>query len=124
MINTFTGCEDAWKTQVALILLFISSNDTDGEWEMYLKSEKDTVITNSNTNDLLKVIVGSLLTEYKKKIFKKMRGNGFIFDREDKTYQVFHKIALKRVASYIKSTDQLKLKKQLFTKKNDEEYFI
>ena len=67
MINTFTGCEDAWKTQVALILLFISSNDTDGEWEMYLKSEKDTVITNSNTNDLLKVIVGSLLTEYKKK---------------------------------------------------------
>ena len=124
MINTFTGCEDAWKTQVALILLFISSNDTDGEWEMYLKSEKDTVITNSNTNDLLKVIVGSLLTEYKKKIFKKMRGSGFIFDREDKTYQVFHKIALKRVASYIKSTDQLKLKKQLFTKKNDEEYFI
>ena len=53
-----------------------------------------------------------------------MRGSGFIFDREDKTYQVFHKIALKRVASYIKSTDQLKLKKQLFTKKNDEEYFI
>ena len=46
-----------------------------------------------------------------------MRGSGFIFDRVDKTYEAFHKIALKRVASYIKSIDWLKLKKQLFTKK-------
>ena len=71
LINTFIGYIDAWKTQVASILLFISSKDTDGERDMYLKSEKDTVITSSNTNDLLKTIFGSLLTEHRKKIFKK-----------------------------------------------------
>ena len=71
MLNTFTGYIDALKTQMALILLFISSKDTDGERGMYWKSEKDTVITSSNTNDLLKTIYGSLLTEHQKKKKKK-----------------------------------------------------
>ena len=67
MLNTFTGYIDEWKTQLALILLFVSSKDTDGQRGMYWKSKKDTVITSSNTNDLLKTIYGSLLTEHQKK---------------------------------------------------------
>lgn len=44
-------------------LLFVSSNDTGEERDMYLKSEKIVVILDSNMN-----------------LFEKMEESGFIFD--------------------------------------------
>ena len=56
MINNFIACNDTEKNQVTLKLLFISSEDTGEERDLYLGSKNIAVIAGSNINNLLKFI--------------------------------------------------------------------
>lgn len=52
-INNFIDSNDAWKIQLTLKLLFMSSNDRGKEIDMYLKIENVIVMTGSNTKQFM-----------------------------------------------------------------------
>ena len=52
-INIFIDSNDAWKIQLTLKLLFMSSNDRGKEIDMYLKIENVIVMTGSNTKQFM-----------------------------------------------------------------------
>ena len=52
-INNFIDSNDAWKIQLTLKLLFMSSNDRGKEIDMYLKIENVIVMTGSNTKQIM-----------------------------------------------------------------------
>ena len=56
MVNNFIACNDTEKIQVTLKLLFISSEDTGEERDLYLGSKNIAVIAGSNINSLIKII--------------------------------------------------------------------
>ena len=89
---------------------------------MCLKHVNIMIITGSNTNNLIKPISYSLLLEYQNNLLEKLRGNVFIFDFVDNTYDSCHKITLKRGGLlYIKSLDWLDSKKATINLKNRDE---
>lgn len=52
-INNFIDSNDAWKIQLTLKLLFMSSNDRGKEIDRYLKIENIMVMTGSNTKQFM-----------------------------------------------------------------------
>ena len=63
---------------------------------MYFKSKNIIVITGINTNDLIKTVFNSRLSEYEYNLFGKMKSRDLVFGYIDKAYFTCHEINLKR----------------------------
>ena len=112
MISNYKS-KDEWKIQLSVGINFISSKpDSDETRIMYTKSINAEIMTGSDTNEVIGVLVESLLQRYQENLEEKMHGLEFVFDGVNALYYDLNKISLKRGGSYIKPLNGYKINKQ------------
>ena len=90
-----------WKIQFVMKINFISSLGIDEFREMHTKSGNIEIMKGTETSDAINELFASFLRRYQEGLETKMKGNSFIFERDDSRYYHLHKIGLNRAGSYI-----------------------
>ena len=78
---------------------------------MYSKSHNIEIMEGEGTDEIIKELHKSLSQKIQEGLEESMRGSKFIWDSVDFLYYHLQKIGLKRVGSYINSSEWLKNKK-------------
>ena len=78
---------------------------------MYSKGHNIEIMEGEETDEIIKELHKSLLQKNQEGLKESMRGSKFIWNRVDFLYYHLQKIGLKRVGSYINSSEWLKSKK-------------
>ena len=100
---------------------FISSKNFIETRDMHSKSDNIEIMIGADTNETIKNLFNSLLQRYQKGLEESMRGSDFVFDCVESLNYIFHKVDLKRSASYIETPDWIKKKKATINVKNDDD---
>ena len=80
-----------WKIQLAMVINFISSKDSDGIRTMRTKSNNIRIMMGNETNEIIKELFKSLLQNYQERLEEKMTGNEFVCDSVDLLHYNLHK---------------------------------
>ena len=112
MINDYNS-KGEWKIQLTAEINFTSLKpDSDETRIMHTKSDNTEIMIGSDTNEVVKELLKSLLQRYQEGLQKKMRGSDFEFDSIHLLYYDFNKTSLNRGGSYIESAKWIKDKNQ------------
>ena len=102
---------------------FISSNDTRVIRTFCVWSDNKEIRSGNETDDIIKRLFKSFLTNYQneEKILK--YGSNFVFESVDLLSYHIHKANLKRAESYIKSPEWTLNKRVTINRKNKDKWF-
>ena len=85
-----------------------------------IRSDNMDIMTDSDTNEVIKELFKSFLQRYQEGLQEKMRCSEFEFDGVNLLYYDFNKISLNRGGSYIDSPEWIKNKKSTINPKNND----
>ena len=109
-----------WKIQLTAQINFISSRPGSDETRvMHARSVNEEFMNGSDTDEIIKELLKSLLQRYQENLQEKMRGSYFALDGVNFLYYDFNKISISRSGSYIDSPKWLKNKKSTIDPKNN-----
>ena len=103
---------DSWKTQLTIVINFISSKETDEEGVMHSKS--DNIMIYDKADEVIEELFELFLKRYQIGLKISTKSGDFIFDCVQLLYYKCHKKNLNRGGSYIDSPDWKKNKKQQY----------
>ena len=113
-----------WKTQLTMIINFISSKDFDKIRTMHTRNINMEIMMGNEKDEIIEELFESLLQKYQEELEEKMKGSEFVFDSIGLLHYNLHKISLNRCRLYIDSPKWLKNKKATINpKKNDDKSF-
>ena len=92
-----------WKIQLNMNVNFISSTDTGEIRTFFVWSDNEEIRSDNETNDIIKRLLKSFLTNYQNEEKILRNGSNFVFESIDLLFYPIHKTNLKRKKSYIKS---------------------
>ena len=120
LINQYKN-EGEWKIQLIAEINFISLKPGSDETRvMYTRSDNEEFMTGSDTDEVIKLLFGSLLQKYQENLQNKLRGSDFELDGVNLLYYNFNKISLNRGGSYIEPAKWIKNKKSIINPKNND----
>ena len=120
LINYYKN-KGEWKIQLAAQINFISLKpDSDETCVMHTRSDNKEFMNGSDTDEIIKELLKSLLQRYQENLQEKMRGSDFAFDGVNFLYYDFIKIIINRGGSYIDSPKWLKNKKSTINPNNND----
>ena len=91
------------KIQLNMHVNFISSNDTGEIRITFVWSDNKEIRSGNETDDIIKGLFNSFLTNYRNQEAVLRNGSNFAFESVDLLSYSFYKIGLRRGRSYIKS---------------------
>ena len=97
---------------------FISSNDTGEIRTLFVCSDNEEIRSGNETNDIIKRLFKSFLTNYQNEEKILRNGSNFVFESVDLLSYHIHKTSLKRGKSYIKSPEWILNKRATINPKN------
>ena len=97
---------------------FISSNDTGEIRTLFVCSDNEEIRSGNETNDIIKRLFKSFLTNYQNEEKILRNGSNFVFESVDLLSYHIHKTNLKRGKSYIKSPEWILNKRATINPKN------
>ena len=106
-----------WKIQINMHVNFISSNDTGEIRTIFVWSDNEEIRSGNETDDIIKRLLKSFLTNYQNEEKILRNGSNFVFESVDLLSYSFHKIGL-RGRSYIKSPEWILNKRATINPKN------
>ena len=86
-----------WKIQLTMATNFISSKDSSETRTMHTKSNNIEIMTDNETDEIIRELSESLLQRYQERLEESMRGSEFAFDSVHALHYKLHKISLKEV---------------------------
>ena len=89
--------------------------------DMHSKSDNVKIMMDFDTNEIIKKLFDSILQRYQKGLEESMKGSDFVFDYVESLNEIFHKIDLKRCASYIETPEWIKNKKETINVENEDD---
>ena len=107
-----------WKIQIYTHVNFISSNDTEETRTIFVWSDNEEIRSGNETDDIIRGFFNYFITNYQYEEALWRNGSGFVFENVDLLTFSFHKISLKRVKSYIKSSEWVLNKRATVNPKN------
>ena len=116
--KTIRNNSNEWKIQINMHVNFISSNDTGETRIIFVWSDNEEIRSGNETDDIIKELFNSFLTNYRNEEAILRNGSGFVFESVDLLSYSFHKISLKRGKSYIKSPEWVLNKSATINTKN------
>ena len=102
---------------------FTSSNNLGETCTIFVWSNNEEIRSGNETDDIIKGLFNSFLTNYQNEEEMLRHGNNFVFESVDLLSYSFHKISLRRGRSYIKSPEWIINKTATINPKNKEKYF-
>ena len=109
-----------WKIQLAAQINFISLRPGSDETHiMHTRSVNEQFMDGSDTDEIIKVLLRSLLQKYQENLQAKMKGSDFTFDGISYLYYDLNKISISKAGSYVDSPEWLKNKKSIINPKNN-----
>ena len=106
LINDHKAIENnsnEWKIEINMHVNFISSNATGETRYIFLLGNNEEISLGNETDDIIKGLLNSFLTNYQNEEAILRNGSNFVFESVDLLSYHIHKTSLKRVKSYIKS---------------------
>ena len=97
---------------------FFSSNDTGGIRTIFVWSNNEEIRSGNETDDIIKRLLNSFLTNYQNEEAILRNGSNFVFESVDLLSYHIHKTSLKRGKSYIKSPEWILNKRATINPKN------
>ena len=97
---------------------FFSSNDTGGIRTIFVWSNNEEIRSGNETDDIIKRLLNSFLTNYQNEEAILRNGSNFVFESVDLLSYHIHKTNLKRGKSYIKSPEWILNKRATINPKN------
>ena len=94
-----------WKIQLNMSVDFISSNDTGEIRTFFVWSDNKQIRSGNETNDIIKRLLKSFLTNYQNEEKILRNGSNFVFESVDLLSYHIHKISLRKGRSYLKSRE-------------------
>ena len=107
--------------QLSMQMIFVSFIDANETLEMHTKSDNITIISGTETEDVIKELFNTFRKRYQEGLETKMKGSSFTFERIDLLEYHLHKISLNRGSSYIESPEWIKNKRVTINPKNNED---
>ena len=107
-----------WKIQINMHVNFVSSNDTGETRTIFVWSDNEEIRLGNETDDIIKRLLNSFLTNYQNEEAILRNGSNFVFESVDLLTYHIHKTSLKRGKSYIKSPEWVANKKAVINPKN------
>ena len=111
-------CKVQLSAEINFILLKPGSDETR---VMYTRSDNEELMSDDNTNDIIKLLSESFLQRFEENLQNKMRGLEFEFDGIDFFYYSFNKTSIYRGGTYTDSPKWLKDKKSTKNPKNNDD---
>ena len=93
------------KTQLTIVIKFISSKDTDEKGVMHSKSDNIEIMIYTKADEVIEERFVSLLNRYQIWLETSMKSSDFIFHCVNLLHYKFHKINLNRGRPYINFPD-------------------
>ena len=90
-----------WKIQINMHVNFVSSNDTGETRTIFVWSDNEEIRLGNETDDIIKRLLNSFLTNYQNEEAILRNGSNFVFESVDLLSYHLHKISLRRGKSYI-----------------------
>ena len=121
LINDHKNIENSssrWKIQLNMGVNFISSDDTGEIRTLFVCSDNEEIRSGNETNDIIKRLFKSFLTNYQNEEKILRNGSNFVFESVDLLSYHIHKTSLKRGKSYIKSPEWVINKRTTINPKN------
>ena len=110
-----------WKIQLTAQINFTSLRPGSDETRvMHTRSVNEEFMNGSDTDEIIKELLKSLLQRYQENLQEKMKGSDFEFDGVNFLYYDFNKISIGRGGSYVDSPKWLKDKKSTINQKNND----
>ena len=120
LINTHKN-KGEWKIQLTAQINFISLRPSSDETRiMHTRSVNEEFMDGSNIDEVIKVLLKSLLQKYQENLQEKMKGSDFTFDGINYLYYDLNKVSISKGGSYIDSPKWLKNKKSTINPKNND----
>ena len=107
-----------WKIQINMHVNFVSSNDTGETRTIFVWSDNEEIRSGNETDDIIKRLLKSFLTNYQNEEKILRNGSNFVFESVDLLVVHIHKTNLKRGKSYIKSPEWILNKRATINPKN------
>ena len=92
-----------WKIQINMHVNFITFNDTGKTRTIFVWSNNEEIRLGNETNDIIKRLINSFLTNYQNEEGILRNGSNFVYESVDLLSYHLHKISLRRGRSYTKS---------------------
>ena len=96
---------------------FISSKDTGETCTIYVSSNNESIMWNSDTDNMIRELFESFLNNYQKEK-ELIKGSDFVFESVKLMDYKLHKVRLKRGGSYIESPEWILYKRATINPKN------
>ena len=116
--KTIRNNSNEWKIQINMHVNFVSSNDTGETRTIFVWSDNEEIRSGNETDDIIKRLLKSFLTNYQNEEKILRNGSNFVFESVDLLSYNFHKISLRRGRSYIKSPEWVLNKRATINPKN------
>ena len=84
-----------WKIQLSIRVIFVSFTDATETHDMHTKSDNVTIMSGSETEDVINELFNTFCKRYQEGLETKMKGSSFTFDRIDLIEYHLHKIKFK-----------------------------
>ena len=107
-----------WKNQINMHVNFVSSKDTWETRTIFVWSDNEEIRSGNETDDIIKRLLKSFLTNYQNEEKILRNGSNFVFESVDLLSYHIHKTSLKRGKSYIKSPEWILNKRATINPKN------
>ena len=107
-----------WKIQLNMSINFISFNDAGEIPTFFVWSDNEEIRSGNETDDIIKRLLNSFLTNYQNEEAILRNGSNFVFESVDLLSYHIHKTNLKRGKSYIKSPEWILNKRATINPKN------
>ena len=107
-----------WKIQLNMSMNFISFNDAGEIPTFFVWSDNEEIRSGNETDDIIKRLLKSFLTNYQNEEKILRNGSNFVFESVDLLSYHIHKTNLKRGKSYIKSPEWILNKRATINPKN------
>ena len=103
--KTIRNNSNEWKIQINMHVNFVSSNDAAEIRTIFVWSDNEEIRSGNETDDIIKRLLKSFLTNYQNEEKILRNGSNFVFESVDLLSYHIYKTNLKRGKSYIKSPE-------------------
>ena len=79
--KTIRNNSNEWKIQINMHVNFISSNDTGETRTIFVWSDNEEIRSGNETDDIIKRLLNSFLTNYQNEEAILRNGSNFVFER-------------------------------------------
>ena len=107
-----------WKIQINMHVNFVSSNDTGEICTIFVWSDNEEIRSGNETDDIIKRLLKSFLTNYQNEEKILRNGSNFVFESVDLLSYHIHRTSLRRGKSYVKPSEWLINKRATINPKN------